>query len=205
MAAAVAAHTGMAGIAVVIVVIVAVTVAGIAAVTVAGIAALATAAIAAVHTAMAGTGGPTATVATGVTPIATEYFIKAGRNGLDSGLPGRSHVRRKSMRQTAMLAAALSGALYLASGMIAPAYAGIECKGRLQYNSAVNAWIGSPYCGDNLIAAIARSSGMNVSARAVRQNPSVKEEACRFAGIDIRIRDLCAGHLPEDDDGGGRS
>lgn len=110
-----------------------------------------------------------------------------------------------SMNQTAMFAALLSGAIYLAPGLIAPAQAGIKCKGGLQFNSVVNGWIPSSYCGDNLIAEVARSSGMKVSARAIRQSPSLMEEACLFAGSDIRIQDLCAGHLHSDDDGGGRS
>lgn len=109
------------------------------------------------------------------------------------------------MKPTAMLIAALSGAVYLAPGMIAPASAAIQCKGNLQYNSAVNGWIESSYCGDNLIAAVARSNGMKVTNREVRLNPSIKEEACRFAGSDIRIQDLCAGDLPGDQNGGSRS
>ena len=109
------------------------------------------------------------------------------------------------MKHTAMLVTALSGAIYLASGMIAPASAAIQCKGSLQYNSAVNGWIESSYCGDNFIAAIARTNGMKVTNREVRLNPSIKEEACRFAGSDIRIQDLCAGNLPSDQNGGSRS
>ena len=109
------------------------------------------------------------------------------------------------MRQTAIFATALSGVLYLAPALVAPAYAVIECKGRLQYNSAVKGWIDSSYCGDNFIAAVARASGMKVTGKAIRQSPSTKEEACRFAGNDIRIYDLCAGHLPEGQNGGSRS
>ena len=109
------------------------------------------------------------------------------------------------MKQTAMFVTALSGALYLATGMISPASATIQCKGSLQYNSAANGWIESSYCGDNLIATIARSNGMRVTDREVRLNPSIKEEACRFAGSDIRIQDLCAGNLPGDQNGSSRS
>jgi hypothetical protein len=36
----------------------------------------------------------------------------------------------------------------------------------------------------------------------VRQNPSVKMEACMFAGSDPKISHLCAGMLPEDNGDG---
>lgn len=109
------------------------------------------------------------------------------------------------MKQSAKLITALGGAVYFASGMFAPASAVIECRGTLQYNSAVNGWLESSYCSDNLIAAVARSNGMKVTDREVRSNPSIKEEACRFAGSDIRIQHLCAGDLPGDQNGGSRS
>ncbi|MHA1165057.1 MAG: hypothetical protein ACTSP0_05670 [Alphaproteobacteria bacterium] len=95
--------------------------------------------------------------------------------------------------------AALGGALLVAFTAAVPADAKIRCQGRNQWNSAAGGWISTPYCEDNLIAAVARSHGMRVSNRAVRQNPSIKEEACRFAGSDIRINDLCAGNMYEDD------
>ncbi len=91
--------------------------------------------------------------------------------------------------------ASLGGALlYLATTTI-PA-AAIECRGRFQWNSAAGAWISSPYCEDKLIAYVGRKPFNGPYG--VRQNPSVKAEACRFGGSDIRIRDLCAGHLYED-------
>ena len=101
------------------------------------------------------------------------------------------------MTKTAVTLAAMGSALLVAFTAAIPADAAIRCQGRLQWNSAAGSWISSPYCEDNLIAAVARANGMNVSNRAVRQNPSIKEEACRFAGSDNRINDLCAGHLPE--------
>ncbi len=88
--------------------------------------------------------------------------------------------------------ASLGGALlYLATTTI-PA-AAIECQGRNQWNSAAGAWISTPYCEDKLIAYVGRKPFNGPYG--VRQNPSVKAEACRFGGSDIRIRDLCAGHL----------
>ena len=92
--------------------------------------------------------------------------------------------------------ATLGGAMLLAASSVIPTDAAIQCQGRNQWNSAAGAWISSPYCEDKLIAYVGRKpfNGPN----GVRQNPSVKAEACRFGGSDIRIRDLCAGHLPED-------
>ena len=99
------------------------------------------------------------------------------------------------MKKSAVSLAALGGAMLVAFTAAVPANAAIKCQGRNQWNSAAGGWISSPYCEDNLIAAVARAHGMRVSNRAVRQNPSIKEEACRFAGSDNRINDLCAGHL----------
>jgi hypothetical protein len=95
--------------------------------------------------------------------------------------------------------AAIGGALLFITSSAAPAFAGIKCQGAYQYNSAAGGLIASSYCEDNLVAAVARSRGMRWSNAAVRQNPSIKAEACQFAGSDIRIADICAGHMPEDD------
>lgn len=98
------------------------------------------------------------------------------------------------MTRTLLALGALGGAFVMAVTSVVPASAGIQCQGRNQWNSAANAWISSPYCEDKLVAQVA-----GYSFQAVRTNPSVKAEACRFAGSDIRIRDICAGHLFEDD------
>ena len=103
------------------------------------------------------------------------------------------------MTKNAVAFTALGGALLYVATTALPASAAIKCQGPNQWNSAAGGWISTPYCEDNLVAAVARESGMNVSNKAVRQNPSIKAEACRFAGWDIRIRGICAGHLPEDD------
>lgn len=100
------------------------------------------------------------------------------------------------MTKTIVTLGALGGALIMAATSAIPASAAIQCQGRSQWNSAAGSWIPSPYCEDKLIAQV---SGYPFHGpNGVRQNPSVKAEACRFAGSDIRIRDLCAGHLPED-------
>lgn len=71
-----------------------------------------------------------------------------------------------------------------------PSLAAIECEGNFQVlsNGALH---NSPYCEDLELAYVARQAGMNVSFRAVRQNPSVKERACRLVGYDLRVRDTC--------------
>lgn len=92
--------------------------------------------------------------------------------------------------------AALGGALIYVATSIVPASAAIKCKGRNQWNSAVNGWISTPYCEDKLVAYV---SGFPFNGpNGVRVNPATKARACRFAGSDIRIRDICAGHLNED-------
>lgn len=102
------------------------------------------------------------------------------------------------MLKKAVTFAVLGGVLVVVAATALPASAAIKCRGPNMWNSAANAWISQPYCEDNLVAAVARENGMRVSDRAVRQNPNIKEEACRFAGSDIRISDICAGLLPED-------
>lgn len=97
------------------------------------------------------------------------------------------------MNKTVAFASLGSALLYLVTSAI-PA-AAIQCQGRNQWNSAANAWISSPYCEDKLVAIV---SGFPFNGpNGVRQNPNVKAEACRFAGSDIRINDICAGHLYE--------
>ena len=107
------------------------------------------------------------------------------------------------MTKTVAFAALGSALLYVATTAL-PALAAIQCEGAYQYNSAAGGYIASSYCEDNLVATVARAHGMRWSNAAVRQNPSIKAEACRFAGSDIRINDICAGHLPEDDNHRGR-
>ncbi len=103
------------------------------------------------------------------------------------------------MMNKTVVFAALSGALLFVATTAIPASAAIQCEGGNQWNSAAGGWIPSPYCEDNLVAAVARANGMRWSNAAVRQNPSIKAEACRFAGSDIRISDICAGHMYEND------
>ncbi len=102
------------------------------------------------------------------------------------------------MKKKTLTFAAVGGALLYVATTALSVSAVIKCQGDSQWNSAANGWISTPYCEDNLVAAVAREHGMKVTNAAVRQNPNIKEEACRFAGSDIRINDICAGLLPED-------
>lgn len=56
--------------------------------------------------------------------------------------------------------------------------------------------ISTPYCRDNYLAAVARTYGHKVSDSTIRNNPSRKEEICRFIGSDIRVHTACEEVLP---------
>jgi hypothetical protein len=71
------------------------------------------------------------------------------------------------------------------------AEAAIKCKGRYQIVRGEE--LSTPYCNDNYLAAVAREYGSRHSAAAVRNNPNVKREVCRFVGHDTRVQDLCVG------------
>lgn len=72
-----------------------------------------------------------------------------------------------------------------------PSSARLLCNGPYQIVDGTE--ISTPFCGDHYLARIAREYGMRVSSRAVRWNPSVKEEACQLVGHDNRVSDICAG------------
>lgn len=61
-------------------------------------------------------------------------------------------------------------------------------------------FISTPYCEDAYLAQVARSAGMRVSDNAIRNNPNLKSEVCRFVGHDNRVRNYCS-----DESSGGRS
>ena len=88
--------------------------------------------------------------------------------------------------------ASLGGALLYLTATAIPASA-IECRGAFAYNSATGGYISNSICENKLIAKVGRKP--YYGPYCVLQNPAVKAEACRFGGSDIRIRDLCAGHL----------
>ena len=80
------------------------------------------------------------------------------------------------------------------------ASAAIKCSGPYQIIKGQGK-IATPYCEDGYLASVARGYGMRVSANTIRHNPHKKDEACRIAGHDIRVSDICAGHR---DESGGR-
>lgn len=51
--------------------------------------------------------------------------------------------------------------------------------------------ISTPYCRDTYLAQIARAHGAKVSDAAIRNNPNLKNEICRWIGRDNRVRDIC--------------
>jgi hypothetical protein len=74
------------------------------------------------------------------------------------------------------------------------AQARIVCNG--PYQMVQGSAVATPYCEDNYAASVARGYGMRVSDAAVRQNPSVKAEVCRWFGHDNRIRQICSSYQP---------
>ena len=53
--------------------------------------------------------------------------------------------------------------------------------------------ISTPYCNDNYVAEVARQHGVKVANEAMRNNPSLKSQICRFVGSDVRIENYCEG------------
>jgi hypothetical protein len=71
-----------------------------------------------------------------------------------------------------------------------PATSRILCEE--EYQLSGGAFIATPYCQDEYLAKVAREHGMNVSGASVRNGPATKEEACRFIGSSIRVRQYCS-------------
>lgn len=83
---------------------------------------------------------------------------------------------------------AVSASLMMAS----PADARIRCDGRFQIVKGQS--LSTPYCEDEYLATVARGYGVRVSGQAVRNDPSVKANVCRFVGGDPRVQDICIGY-----------
>jgi hypothetical protein len=92
------------------------------------------------------------------------------------------------------LSLSLFAALPLLGMAHAPAYA-IKCDGRFQIVQGQP--VSTPYCEDNYLAYVARTSGIRVSGAAIRQNPRLKDEVCHVVGSDPRVADICIGHVPD--------
>ena len=85
----------------------------------------------------------------------------------------------------------LAGSFLVAAATSASA---IECQEDFQIVQGQP--ISTPYCRDDYLAQVARQYGFKTTAQAVRNNPSRKEEICRFIGSDIRVQTACSEVLP---------
>ncbi|MBU1211326.1 MAG: hypothetical protein KJ587_08645 [Alphaproteobacteria bacterium] len=106
------------------------------------------------------------------------------------------------MKQT-LIAATVLVAVTGAAVLPTAAEAKIRCDGPWQIVQGNK--ISTPYCGDNYLAQVARGYGSNVSARAIRENPSTKREICQWIGHDPKVQDICAGLRNDDGGRGGRN
>ncbi len=94
-----------------------------------------------------------------------------------------------------MKAKFIAGAIVLSAAALAAAPAqAIECEGNFQIQRDGTMFV-TPWCEDQYLSIVAREYGANVSARTIRQNPSVKERTCRLVGYDNRVRSTCAPYL----------
>ncbi len=83
------------------------------------------------------------------------------------------------------------------SGLLATAFlitaatgaSAIQCDG--DYQIVQGQPISTPYCRDGYLAQVARRYGFKTTPDAIRNNPSRKEEICRFIGNDIRVQTAC--------------
>jgi hypothetical protein len=85
--------------------------------------------------------------------------------------------------------------LSILSIVIASPASAITCHGNYQVVNGQE--ISTPYCRDNALGQVARESGFHVSDATVRNNPSRKEEICRYLRNDIRVDTACAEVLPD--------
>ncbi|HML28287.1 MAG TPA: hypothetical protein PKE16_05510 [Hyphomicrobium sp.] len=85
----------------------------------------------------------------------------------------------------------LTGSLLITA---VPSASAIEC--REDYQIVQGQPISTPYCRDGYLAKVAREYGFKASAEAIRNNPSRKEEVCRYIGNDIRVQTACSEVLP---------
>ena len=97
-------------------------------------------------------------------------------------------------------AATVAASLCMIAAFAGAADARIVCEGSFHVQKD-GTRINTPWCADNQLAMVAREAGMRVSNAAVRNNPSVKAEACRLVGYDIRVRDACTGFRYENREG----
>lgn len=60
-----------------------------------------------------------------------------------------------------------------------------------QYQVTGGQEISTPYCNDAYFARVAREHGFKVTDDQIRNDPSLKDQVCRWAGSDIRIEQYC--------------
>ncbi|MGI9379051.1 MAG: hypothetical protein ACR2OW_05310 [Methyloligellaceae bacterium] len=77
--------------------------------------------------------------------------------------------------------------------------AAIKCKGMYQVIKG-HGLVSTPYCQDQWLAGYARSRGMKVTFKQIKNNPGVKAEVCQFLRHDFRVQSVC-GSLADDDSG----
>jgi hypothetical protein len=82
----------------------------------------------------------------------------------------------------------------LSGASLQPAAARILCDGAFQITKYGP--IATPYCGDQVIASVARSYGWRESAAQVGTNPLAKVYICQTLGTDWRLQGPCAGYVP---------
>jgi hypothetical protein len=79
---------------------------------------------------------------------------------------------------------------------IAPSSAKIRCVDEAQ---VINGQLAvTPWCEDENLAKVAQAYGARVTGAAIRDNPNLKAQICRFVGADIRVKDTCAGYIDFD-------
>src|SRR4051812_10587842 len=103
----------------------------------------------------------------------TSSIIRATRVTPPFVVNGREKIAMKKLIAEIAALVALSTA----------ANAGIVCHDG--YQVVGGSEISTPYCRDNVLARVARGHGREVSDAAVRNNPGLKDELCRFLESDI--------------------
>lgn len=94
----------------------------------------------------------------------------------------------RNLKTLTLGSALLALPLFLIGGST-PAGAAIKCSEG--YQIVNGSPIATPYCQDNLVAQVAREYGFKASESAVRNNPNVKRELCRYVGRDNRLTTAC--------------
>ena len=101
------------------------------------------------------------------------------------------------MQMTVRMAKLAAFAVALMFAVSVQAQARIKCSGSYQVIRG-HGQIATPYCEDQYLARVARGYGIRVSASAIRQNPSRKEEVCRVVGHDGRVASICHNYRLDD-------